>query len=110
MSFDKGFHDDNEVFSISKPCEVGKIKNDKRTRKKNVAKTTIMNIATIIKIKILIVFTLIILKLLSNKALNRTCVFEKLESRIILLARNIVEDMSVTLSAKIYFVNVMVCS
>jgi hypothetical protein len=74
MSYDKSFHDDNEVFSISRPCVVGKIKNDKRIRKKNVAKTTIMNIATIIKIKIPVVFTLTILKLLGNKALNRSCV------------------------------------
>jgi amino acid transporter len=35
-----------------------------------VAKTIIMNIATIIKIKIPVVFTLIILSLLSNKDLN----------------------------------------
>ena len=74
MSCDKSFHDDNEVFSISRPCEVGKISNDKRIRKKNVAKTTIMNITTIIKIKIPVVFTLTILKLLGNKDLNRSCV------------------------------------
>ncbi|MFZ0567564.1 MAG: hypothetical protein WAM22_06150, partial [Nitrososphaeraceae archaeon] len=59
-----------KFFSISRPCEVGKVNKDIRNRKKNVAKTTIMNIATIIKIKIPVVFTLIILRLLSNKDLS----------------------------------------
>ena len=58
-----------EVSPISRPWKVGKIINNLRW-KKNVAKTTIMNIAMIIKIKIPVVFTLIILRLLSNKDLN----------------------------------------
>ena len=68
------FHDDNEVFSISKACEVGKINNDIRIRKKNVAKITIINTTAIIKIKIPVVFTLIIFKLASIKVLKRSCV------------------------------------
>ena len=68
------FHDDNEVFSISKACEVGKINNDNRIRKKNVAKITIINTTAIIKIKIPVVFTLIIFKLASIKVLKRSCV------------------------------------
>ena len=63
-------HDDNEVFSISKTCEVGKINNDNRIRKKNVAKITIINTTAIIKIKIPVVFTLIIFKLASIKVLR----------------------------------------
>lgn len=49
--------DDNitlEVFSTSRYCIGGKINNLRR--KKNVAKTTIMNTATIIKIKTIVVF------------------------------------------------------
>jgi hypothetical protein len=68
------FDDDNEVFSISKACEVGKINNDNRIRKKNVAKTTIINTTAIIMIKIPVVFTLIIFKLDSIKVLKRGCV------------------------------------
>ena len=49
-----------EVLSISRPCEVGKIDRNKRIWKKKVAKTTIMNIAMIIKIKIPDVFILLI--------------------------------------------------
>ena len=52
MLYNISFDDDNEVFSISKACEVGKINNDNRIKKKNVAKITIINITTIIKTKI----------------------------------------------------------
>jgi hypothetical protein len=55
--------DDNitlEVFSTSRYCTGGKINNLRR--KKNVAKTTIMNTATIIKIKTIVVFMLINIK------------------------------------------------
>ena len=68
------FHDENKVFSISKACEVGKINNDNRRKKKNVAKTTIINTTAIIMIKIPAVFTLIIFKLASIKVLKRSCV------------------------------------
>lgn len=53
-----------------------------RNRKKKVAKTTIMNIATIIKIKIQIVFTLIIPKLHSNKDSNNILSKNNLRSRL----------------------------
>jgi hypothetical protein len=71
ISFDDN---DDEVFSISKACEVGKINNDNRIKKKNVAKITIINITTIIKTKIPAVFKLIIFKLTSIKVLKRMCV------------------------------------
>lgn len=71
MLYNISFDDDNEVFSISKACEVGKINNDNRIKKKNVAKITIINITTIIKTKIPAVFTLIIFKLTSIKVLKR---------------------------------------
>ena len=74
MLYNISFDDDNEVFSISKACEVGKINNDNRIKKKNVAKITIINITTIIKTKIPAVFTLIIFKLTSIKVLKRMCV------------------------------------
>jgi hypothetical protein len=57
-SYDKSFDEENipfKVLSISRPCDVGKIINN-LSNPKNVAKTTIMNIAIIIKIKIPIVF------------------------------------------------------
>ena len=73
MLYNISFGDDNEVFSISKACEVGKINNDNRIKKKNVAKITIINITTIIKTKIPAVFTLIIFKLTSIKVLKRMC-------------------------------------
>jgi hypothetical protein len=83
-SCDRSFHDDDitKVFSISSPLEVGKINNDMRNRKKKVAKTTIMNIATIIKIKIQIVFTLIIPKLHNNKEPNNILSKNNLRSRL----------------------------
>ena len=74
MLYNISFDDDNEVFSISKACEVGKINNDNRIKKKNVAKITIINITTIIKTKIPAVFTLITFKLTSIKVLKRMCV------------------------------------
>jgi hypothetical protein len=62
-SYAKSFDDKIpfEVFSTSRYCTGEKINNLRR--KKKVAKTTIMNTATIIKIKTIVVFILIIIKI-----------------------------------------------
>lgn len=60
-------HDDNEVFFISRLCEVGKINNDNRIRKKKVARITMINTTAIIMIKIPVVFIVTVLNWLVIK-------------------------------------------